>query len=317
MPSRYAKGLLLFLLTLPNAVFSAYHFESTTVEDVITLNAPKKAAKHSSFVGGGVNFMYVDSFLDNSVGGEAFYRYTYQETISLEPTIAFNNFSIEAKGFDGDVFGVPVLINVLLHSPWWNNMRFYVLGGGGFQFNDADVEVDLVDSGVKGKLVLPPTLSAIEAAKAELTEAGGKVDFLSGATTTTTGATTTTSTAAATEDETIAKKAALEAAESDVDLAEAKLAETLKTKKVDLKSVAIPAGTKVDLDVDNGIVYTLGAGVDIQVAKNLFLNIEARYQFAEFDVSGSLDLPGFGVIKVDDQKEVEAFLLRVGVLIPL
>ncbi len=317
MRSRCQKGLLLFFLILPSAVFSEYHFQSTTVEDVITLNAPKKAAKHSFAVGGGVNFMYVDSFLDDSVGGEAFYRYTYQETISLEPTVAFNNFSVEAKGFDGDVFGIPILCNVLLHSPWWNKMRFYVLGGMGFQFNDGDLEVDVAESGVDGKLVVPPTLAGFESANNELIEAEARVTFLSSSTSTTTGATTTTSTAAATAGDTIKKEAALAAAESDVDLAEAKLAEVLKTKEIDLKSVAIPAGTKVDVDVDNGFVYTLGAGVDIEIAKNLFLNVEARYQFAEFDVNGSLDLPGFGVVKVDDQKEVEAFLLRVGVLIPL
>lgn len=310
--------ILSLILFMPVQAKSEFRFESTTTDNVITLNAPKDAPVHVTSVGGAFNFIQVDSDFDDAPGGVAISRYTYRNIVSVEGTASFNEFDVDVTGFDGDVFGVPLFTNLLFHSPWWNNIRFYVMGGIGFQFNDADVDVDLSRASVDGKVVTLPTLAGIEDANNRLIEANGRVSFLSSSTSTTTGATTTTSTAAATEDSTIARDAALAAARADANLAAADLAAARNAKETNLKDVVIPAGTaSVNVDIDDGFVYILGAGVDIRLAENLLGNIEVGYQVADFDVSGELSVPGLGIVKVDDELSLDAFLVRIGFLIEL
>ncbi len=318
----FKKSLLgptLFLISLffcPQSVYSEINFQSTTIEDVITLNAPKNVKVHVWSAGGAINFVAVDSDLvDDELGGTAILRYTYRDKVSLEKTLSFNEFSFEGKGFDGDVFGVPVLAKLLFHSAWYNNVRFYALGGVGIQYNDADIEANLSRADLDGKVITLPTQAAIEAANNRLIEANARVSFLSSSTSTTTGATTTTSTASATASSTIARDAALAAAESDANQAGADLIAVQRTGIRDLKDVVLPAGTKVDIDVDDALVWLLGAGVDVAVAKNILLNFEAAYHFAYFDLSGSVAVPGVGTIKIDDEEDAHALYLRAGVLV--
>ncbi len=42
----------------------------------------------------------------------------------------------------------------------------------------------------------------------------------------------------------------------------------------------------VNLDVEDGVIVTAGAGADYKLSEQLFLNIDLRYQFADFDIKG-------------------------------
>ena len=73
----------------------------------------------------------------------------------------------------------------------------------------------------------------------------------------------------------------------------------------------------LDLDVDDAFISTVGAGVDVVIAEGVILNFEGRYQFAEFDLHGSVLVPGIGTVKIDDDVNLDSWVLRAGVLLEL
>jgi len=299
-------GFNLFLLIVfvlhPSSVFAGREFNrSSTTKDVVELNAPKDAPRHQFFIGGGVNFIYVDSDIgDDEVGGAVVTRYTYLDTISLQKQADFTNYSVDEKGFDGDVFGIPTLFTLLLHSPWWKNMRLYVIGGIGKQFNDSDLEVDVGVSGIDGLLIVPPDDATVLLASDTKILADAKVTTFSGIIV-----------------PTVKTESAKAAAEADAALAAEALTFALATKEVPLEFIDVPPGTIVDVDVDDGYVWTVGGGIDVKVTEDMLLNFEARYQCTHFDFSGKLDVPGLGVFKIDDEETFYTWVFRAGVLIRL
>lgn len=42
----------------------------------------------------------------------------------------------------------------------------------------------------------------------------------------------------------------------------------------------------VGLNVEDGVIVTAGAGADYKLSEQLFLNLDLRYQFADFDIKG-------------------------------
>lgn len=326
-PGIRKKGLFFLFsafIFIPLPAFGEMNFQSTTTEDVITLNAPQRTnapkpiQRHAFFVGGFANLVYVDSdILDDVAGGGVSSRYTYMESVSFELNTEFNQFDFDKRGFNGDIFSVPTLFNFLLHSPWWNNVRFYVLGGVGYQFNDADASVDVVESGLDGSVAFPVNAAAVEAANNALIDANAKVTALSSSSSSSSTSSTTTS-SSSTVGSTIRREAALAAAQADANIAAANLAAARQVQVRDLKSVVLPSNTpRVDIEVDDAFIATLGAGVDIRITPDLLFNIEGRYQYAEYDIEGSVFVPGFGTISIDDKEDFDALFLKAGFLLRL
>lgn len=104
----------------------------------------------SFLVGGGGNVVVSNSnIIDTIAGGGVKTRITFQDFISIESSLDFNRFPIQnadsgtydispfSSDVKGDLFSIPFLHMVLIHTPLWNNMSFYGGGGVGYQFNDA------------------------------------------------------------------------------------------------------------------------------------------------------------------------------------
>jgi len=180
--------------------------------------------EHAFSFGGGGNVAISDSdFFDTIAGGSILARYTFQEFVSLQSNIDFNRFPAQGGGVGGDIDAVALLGNVLIHTPYWNNLSLYALGGVGYQFNSAD-DVDLNFSAVG----------------------------LSGVTT--------------------------------------------------------------DVKVDDGAIYTVGAGADIRLSEHFLFNFEVRYQFAEFDFEGDISLLGTSVTRVKTDGDFDTLILRASLL---
>lgn len=109
-------------------------------------------------VGGGGNYVLNNNNIFDEIGGGTVKaRWGLFDFISAEVSLDFIQFpvsgvdeeSYRTLGFlsadaKGDVFSVPLLPTLLIHLPQWNNMRGYIFGGVGYQFNDPeDIEVDV------------------------------------------------------------------------------------------------------------------------------------------------------------------------------
>ena len=128
-------------------------------------------------------------------------------------------------------------------------------------------------------------------------------------------AATTVVSAATTSDAIAQAQGIADAANSRALEASEALAAAQQTQVIDLSQVNLPAGLVVDLDIEDGFIYTVGAGVDVKVTKNIYWNTEIRYQMAEFDLSGSIVVPELGTVKIDDEIDFDIIVLRTGILI--
>lgn len=63
----------------------------------------------------------------------------------------------------------------------------------------------------------------------------------------------------------------------------------------DIDGPALGLGNGVDLELDNSLGWSAQIGVDFDISKNIFLNVEARY--IDIDTDAELKIPGVG--KVD------------------
>lgn len=284
-------------------------FWATTDRDVIAVNKPDASPVHAFYVGAAANGVIPDSDIIESVaGGSVLSRYTYRGAVSLEGNTDLNDFEIDDTGISGDMFAIATTFNVLLHIPLCEGITGYVLGGCGFQLNDADgVEADVNTSGLGGKVVIPPDQAAVDEANSRFIEAVGRRAAAEGAATAAETAGMTGSSVNA--------RARAEAAAADEQAALNDLQAAQQTRVVDVDSVTIPAGTMVDIDIEDGFISTVGAGVDVTVAENFLLNFEARFQFAEFDLTGSTVVPGLGTVKIDSEEDFNTLVLRAGGLL--
>jgi len=300
----FVSFVVSLLLLAPNALLAEERYMSSTIDDVIKLNAPKDNQEHAYAIGGGGIFISTDSDLDDTGGGSAIARFTYLEVVSLEGNIDVFEVSVDKGGFDGDIFAVPTLVKVLLHSPAFGPVRFYVMGGLGLQFNDADVTADPLVAQLRGDLVNAPSQDAINIANAVLIQANAEATAASLAV------------GAGVDAGDIARaQASQEAANSRALQATEALRLARQAQKINLNQIIVPSGLSVDLDVDNGVVYVFGAGVDVKLADNCFWNTEVRYQKGDFDLTGSVNVPGLGKIKIDDEFDFDVIVVRTGFLI--
>jgi len=151
MKHRYFHPLFWVLcLFLPGQLLAE---EETPYLDKIFLDEPTDVVEHAFYVGGTFDVAIENSdSIKSGLGGTAFGRYTFRENISFEPSIGFYGSDIGLKGVDGDLFAVPLLANVLVHSKW-GRLSFYFMGGIGYQFNDSDdADLNITNTRLRGVL---------------------------------------------------------------------------------------------------------------------------------------------------------------------
>lgn len=108
------------------------------------------------FGGGGVAFTSNTDVLNDTAGGTVKVRYHFMDFLALELSSDFYNLPVthvddktyETLGFldadaDGDIFAIPLMPTVLIYLPEWKNIHPYLFGGVGYQFNEADFDVDV------------------------------------------------------------------------------------------------------------------------------------------------------------------------------
>lgn len=128
----------------------------------------KKFENQDFLLGGGGNVAISNSdVVDVIAGGVVKGRWQFFDFLSVEMAVEFNRLPVQgvddgsyrSRGLSsdasGDIFAVPLLPALLIHLPPWGNMRAYIFGGVGYQFNDADdfeVEVTSRATGATGTL---------------------------------------------------------------------------------------------------------------------------------------------------------------------
>ncbi len=108
------------------------------------------------FGGGATAFVSNTDVLNDTAGGTVKVRYHFLDFLALELSSDFYNLPLthvddktyESLGFldadvDGDIFAIPLMPTLLVYLPEWRNIHPYIFGGVGYQFNEADFDVDV------------------------------------------------------------------------------------------------------------------------------------------------------------------------------
>lgn len=119
--------------------------------EIASIESAPKVIEHAFAVGGFGNVaIATNDQLESIGGGGVKARYTWREFLSFESSIDFNRFISKGpenqiiggtlvEGEDtGKLFALPFLQSILIHTPSWNNLSLFALGGVGYQFNDTD-----------------------------------------------------------------------------------------------------------------------------------------------------------------------------------
>jgi len=144
--------VLAFVFFLP--IFSSAQ-EVNRDQNAFLSTAAEEPPEWAFGIGGfGIAAISNSDVIDTIGGGGVNARLTYKEVLSLESSLDFIRFPIQAKRFDGDLNAIPLLGKLLIHSSPWDNLTLYAMGGVGYQFNDGDdIEAELSSFGFPGLTV--------------------------------------------------------------------------------------------------------------------------------------------------------------------